>query len=737
MRSLKITALLIALTLTCNLFLFGQEKDDDRVVGLALSGGGAKGLAYIGMLEVIDSIGLPIDYIAGTSIGSIIGGMTALGYSPSYLQNLAGSMNWGYLLGNKVEREYLSESEKILRTCYQITFSVAKDFKIQLPSGVLNGQHIDDLFTRLYSPYYKITDFSQLPVPFLCIAIDLSTGKPVEFTEGYLPDAIRASMNVPLAMKPKQIGDKMYIDGGIVNNFPVQNLKERGVKYVVGLDVQHDLQVPDSIQTVFEVARQFMDVGRKSVNETGRALTDIYIQPDIRGMNMGSFAQNKSIIERGKEAVLKHVDDLSAMADSLKSLGHKPYKFLNTVPLDSVYVEKIEVEGLSKNDFNNVRHKITFNVPGYVQLDEIERSLNYLRGTFYFETVTYQLAPGENDAIVIFRFEKMPPNTVSAGMNFFRYKYATLMLNATFRHFGKLNSAFSIDLGISTFPYMYAEYVVVRKNFFDFGVAADVYSLPLLKYSSENNIPPSSKLIMLNTVTGVFAKANLSPYTSLSLSADFETFSRVSSISSVTAQSLGNLCLSSQLTLDVDKIDNMAFPKKGYRVYSRTKGIFYDFSANNSKPFMTTCFNATFATTTEMKRTNLSFITEANLGLTLFGGDFLPYMFYLGGIERHRFMNLIPFGGMGMMREKTNNLLSVRENVQFEFVKNHYTILAAEAATWHDDLTEEILSFDNTCFSLGLTYGWNTPVMIPLKLSAFKAIGRKGFEFYLSIGLSF
>ncbi|MDL2227802.1 patatin-like phospholipase family protein [Bacteroidales bacterium OttesenSCG-928-K03] len=710
---------------------FGQQCDD-KTVGVTFSGGGAKGLAYIGMLEVINKTGMPIQYISGTSIGSIIGGMIAIGYTPEYLEEIATNMDWMHLLGNRVSSDNLSFYEKNVRTNYFLTLPLDSSFNVRIPSGLLSGQRVEDLFTRLYSPYFMIDDFSKLPTPFFCIAIDLESGEPVELTKGYFPDAIKASMSIPIALIPKDIDNQKYIDGGFINNFPAANLKAKGVRTILGLDVQSDMRDPDSIKTVFDVMNQFMDMNRYKSNLESRSSVDLLIRPDVTGLNTGSFAQNQEIIRRGKVAAEEKYDELQYLADSLRNLGCEPFKYLDTRPLDSIYVESLMMTGLIKTNPNAINNCFTFKVPGYVKLDKIEETLENLRGTFFFKYVTYQLLPGKEGASMVLRFEEMSLNTVSLGFNFTKEKFATLMFNTTFRNIGGYvkGSYFTLDLGLSSYPYLYSTYLFATKKKFQPGVSLNVYTLPYFTYKEGF---PAGKYVLLNTSTDLFLKFNTSINSFIKIGTQFETFSRVVRVSAADIFNLGNLCLTGYFKFRMNTLDNDAFPKKGARIQYEGKGIFADFSRNSIKPFMINTFNSCFSFTNKYKHFDLTYNTYIDIGISLFNENFFPYQYYLGSYDSQPFMNMIPFAGFKHMQLSGNNLVHFKEDLQFNFLKRHYLILTFGAASVHNDIKTEFIDFENIYSYIGLSYGLKIS-NFPIKLSLNKSLNKRGLEFYLSIG---
>ncbi|HQH40844.1 MAG TPA: patatin-like phospholipase family protein, partial [Bacteroidales bacterium] len=193
--------------------LLAQHPQSRPKIGLVLSGGAAKGLAHIGVLKVLEEAGIPIDMVAGTSMGSIVGGLYALGYSADSLEKIALSQNWASLLLDEISRNNYSNDEKDEFDKYMVSFPV-KNLRPRLPGGLKTGQNISLFLNRLTLPAFNISDFSQLPRPFLCIAADIVTGEEVVLTKGNLAQALRASMAIPSVFTPVKIDNHLLVDGG-------------------------------------------------------------------------------------------------------------------------------------------------------------------------------------------------------------------------------------------------------------------------------------------------------------------------------------------------------------------------------------------------------------------------------------------------------------------------------------------------------------------------------------------
>ena len=236
---------------------FSQEKESKNPrVGLVLSGGGAKGLAHVGVLKTLDSLGVRVDYIAGTSMGAVVGALYASGYTGQQLDSIIRSTNFNLLISDKVPRNSKTFYERKNSEKYVLTLPF-NNFKIQLPSSISRGQNVFNLLSKLTLNVSGINDFSKLPIPFYCVATDIQSGEEVILDHGNLAQAIAASSALPTLFQPVKLNNKLLMDGGIVNNFPVNGLLSKNLDYIIGVDVQDDLLMVDELNSVSNIMLQF------------------------------------------------------------------------------------------------------------------------------------------------------------------------------------------------------------------------------------------------------------------------------------------------------------------------------------------------------------------------------------------------------------------------------------------------------------------------------------------------
>ncbi len=240
---------------------------------MILSGGSAKGLAHIGVLKVLEEAGIRPDYIGGTSMGGIVGGLYAIGYSADSLEKIVKNADWGYLLGDQVSRRSLTLEEKEDKDRFVISFPI-KGNKIKIPSGVINGENIEELLNTLCAPVYDIRDFENFPIPFLCVATNIETGKEVDFTSGYLPLVLRATMSIPSIFNPIEIQNDLLVDGGLVNNFPVARVKDMGADILIGVNVGFQYYKKNQLNSILRIIEQSIFFYGEALNRYNMELCD-------------------------------------------------------------------------------------------------------------------------------------------------------------------------------------------------------------------------------------------------------------------------------------------------------------------------------------------------------------------------------------------------------------------------------------------------------------------------------
>ncbi len=358
-------------------------------IGLALSGGAARGLAHIGVLRVLEQAGLPVDVIAGTSMGSVVGGLYAVGYDASQLETIVKAQPWPRLLTDPVDRRDLSVERKISEDRYLLTLPIEHG-GIHLPRGVVAGQRIWELLTRLTWPAHGVRDFRRLPIAFAAVATDLETGRAVVLDHGFLPDAIRASMALPSVFAPVEVEGRVLIDGGVVRNLPAQDARALGADLLICSDVTDPLEPRDSIVSLVDVLVQSMSFRIWDSEAAERARCDVLITPDVRGFAAFGFDRADELIARGEAAARAALPQIEQLA---KTAGARRRTAPRT-PLaqpDSVRLVAVRFDPPLPGQ------TIGVTPPVWISPEELGERVERLYATGRFTSVRYRLDAAEGE----------------------------------------------------------------------------------------------------------------------------------------------------------------------------------------------------------------------------------------------------------------------------------------------------------------------------------------------------
>src|SRR5690606_6915180 len=355
-------------------------------VGLVLSGGGAKGFAHIGVLKVIDSLGVKIDYVAGTSMGAIVGSLYASGYSGKQLDSIFKSLNFDDVVSDNLPRSAKTFYERDNSEKYAVTLPF-DNFKIKLPSALSRGQNVYNLLSKLTLHVSDVSDFDKLPIPFFCIATNIETGQAVMLDKGNLAKAITASGAFPSLFQPVIIDDNLLIDGGVVNNYPIDELRAKGMDIIIGVDVQDGLASREELVTAPDILLQINNY--RTINEMKKKAlkTDIYIKPDIKDFTVVSFSEGQKIIENGIASALLKAGELDKLPKSAKDFRHE----VAISTTDSISINSINFNGNERYTRAYILGKLNFKPNSTISYIDFNEGINNLVATNNFDTFQYEL----------------------------------------------------------------------------------------------------------------------------------------------------------------------------------------------------------------------------------------------------------------------------------------------------------------------------------------------------------
>ena len=342
MRCSYLLILVLLLTPTVSPPLSAESGQQRPKVGLALSGGGARGTAHVGVLQVIEELGIPVDYIAGTSMGAIVGGLYASGYDANEILGIVEDLDWEKAMTDRPERIHRTMRSKDLDRDFLIPHRVGFNRgRLQFPLGVVEGQHLDQVFHQLLMPVVGVTDFDDLPIPFRAVATDLATGDEVVLGQGSLANALRASMSVPGANTPVTIDDRLLVDGGMSNNLPVDVVRGMGADIVIAVDISSPMLSREQLTSVLSVTEQLTNfLTRRSTENQIESLgpRDILVVPDLEGFNSADFFRVLEIVEKGREAAEAQRDQFAQLPMDERPAPHETPEMAAEITVDYVKV---------------------------------------------------------------------------------------------------------------------------------------------------------------------------------------------------------------------------------------------------------------------------------------------------------------------------------------------------------------------------------------------------------------
>lgn len=402
-----------------------DQVDTERVkVGLVLSGGGARGIAHIGVLKALEEMQVPVDCIAGTSMGAVVGGLYASGYSPADIEALVRDTNWSEAFTDRPSRRYQTMRQKQLDSGFLIPHRVGMNGgEIQLPLGAIEGQHLDQILHRAMLAAKDISNFNKLPIPFRAVATDLVTGQEVVLAKGSLPDALRASMSVPGVFAPVEIDGRLLVDGGMANNLPISVARELCADVVIAVDISSPLLSKESLTSVVSVTEQMTNfLTRKNVEQQLATLGphDVLVVPQLEGFSSTNFDNALSIVQNGYDAVLLNKPLIAALSES----GYDRYAALGDIRQREEAPFVIEFIDIHNNSIINdeiLRSRIDLEMGEPLDLDRLERSLDDIYGIDIFQSVTYSLISeddGRTGVVINARARGWGPNYLQFGLRF-------------------------------------------------------------------------------------------------------------------------------------------------------------------------------------------------------------------------------------------------------------------------------------------------------------------------------
>jgi NTE family protein len=398
-----------------------SERPQRPKIGLALGGGGARGAAHVGVLKVLEELRIPIDYIAGTSMGSVIGGLYVVGYSPESLDKIIGQVDWGNLFVDSAPRKDTLFRQK--ENDYLVPPGVTLGIRhgVTLPAGLIAGRKLGFLLNTLTLPVAAIDNFNELSIPFRAVATDARTGEVVVLAHGSLPGAIRASMAIPVVFTPVEFEGRSLIDGGTSQNLPVQTVRAMGAEVVIAVDVASSSEIPkEGPRSVADMLGRLIDLPLLRNTLESRPLADLVITPDLHGLSSGDFAKAKEIIPKGEAAARAVVERLSRWSVSEEEYRAWQKSHRIALPEERPILDAVVVDAIPGFDTRRISRVIATRAGLPFNETVLQDDMRRIAGMGIWSNVEFRLekAEGKNVLHIIVTPKSWGPTYLNAGIDF-------------------------------------------------------------------------------------------------------------------------------------------------------------------------------------------------------------------------------------------------------------------------------------------------------------------------------
>ena len=702
----------IFFTMFLSFYLHSQVKEGFAVpknpkIGLSLSGGGAKGFAHIGVLKVLDSLGVKVDYISGTSMGAIVGGLYASGYTGKEIEKVVMETDFYTIIANEKNRKETTFFDKSVDK-YILNIPV-KDGKFNvLPKAISTGQKNIYLLKELFKNVSAINDFSKLPIPFMCIATNLESGKIEIFEQGDLVSSIMASSAFPSLMDPVKINDSLYIDGAMTINYPSKPLKDKGIDIVIGVDLSQGLANRDNLQSAIDILNQVIDFGIQKETKNQYQYTDVNIHPDLTGMTATSYDAKRAILDSGYVEAKKYVETLSLLPKRKDELLRVPLNsiYSNVYKIDSLILENSNIFGK-----NYVQGKMNLRVPSLQTYGGINQMIDRLYSTNNYRLINYDIVQ-KNDQNYL-KLNVTEDDTrffLKFGLHYDEVFKTGLLLNATAKRLLFRNSTVSLDVVVGDKPRYYLNYFIDNGYIPGFGVYASGMSLDLRDIGSnvyENWNWFRNEAFIQSVWRDKYAIGG-------GISHDYYEgkFTWESSHSNT------HNFINPYAFIKTDTQDNTSFPTKGLFLYAEGKVLDLLNKEQEGRTFQLKISS----------QINFPLNSWLTYRVGLFGGVTVGdeissfYQYRIGGLFEQNVGNFVKFQGYEFGQLHSKNLLTASSTFQFNFSKNYYADAHLSLGNLFNDIkVDDILHISES--SAGITAGYKSPFG-QIKLNYSRSLNR-------------
>ena len=430
-KSISILLCFSLIFLSGNIPSFSQNQTKPKVA-LVLSGGGAKGIAHVALLQKLDSLNIVPDLVVGTSMGSIIGGLYAIGYSGDSIASIVETIDWDFISENRISLKDVSIEEKGEFGKYLTELDLVKG-KPNFRNELLSDQGIRELFSELTYPVLGIDDFDDLPIPYRAIAVDIVKGKLVIIDKGKIRNAMRASMSIPGVFKPIEMNGTLLVDGGVLNNFPTDVAKDLGADIIIGSDVGGGMTPKEDLDNLTNLLFQTGMLNSNLLNSANRALCDILLVHKTKEIySFSDFNKLSAIYKSGIPAVNDNLEQLIKLSKQLKQFEQRKIK-LPEVP-EKLKIDRFKFENISEENLALVKARFNLKEGDYYEVKDVIDGIQHVMGTTLFENIIFDGAIHSNDVELVIKGVEHAQHRAKISLHYDDYRGVGVVLNYTGRN---------------------------------------------------------------------------------------------------------------------------------------------------------------------------------------------------------------------------------------------------------------------------------------------------------------
>lgn len=753
-----------------------QVRKTRPTVALVLSGGGAKGAAHVGVIKRIEELGIPVDMVLGTSMGGLIGGLYALGYTPAQMDTIISNIDWGWALSDKLSREYISYEDMKYKEKYMLSipfyyekeYFEAKvkndmkytfpdqrqdEFKIgadkvstltlmkknllgSLPSAYIYGQNVNNLISSLTVGYQDSIDFKELPKPFVCIAADMVSGKAKIWHSGKINQAMRSTMSIPGMFAPVRVDGMVLVDGGLRDNYPTTLAREMGADIIIGVDLSQGRKTYSEVNNIADIVFQGIDMLGMEAFDVNVNIPDVTIKPDLKGYGMLSFnpVAIDTIKNRGyaaalaKDSLLMKVASMTAISDM-----HTDKKSASAYTLDSLVISEVDIKGVMPKEKELLKNRFNLEFKDKISRQDLQDIVDDIYGTQAYDYVTYELLGSEEPYKLVLTCKKGPVHQFGLGVRADTEEIVSVLVNIGLNTHKMYGHTFDFTGRISANPRATIKWSYDAPKMPTLNVAASVRWTDMGLFNLWGN---DLSFGYLNAKQEIYLSNLKWKLFDMRVGARNE-FINIRNIKS--SQFIGDYDFS-QLSNDfitafaegrTDTFDDGYFPKKGFTVgagYAWTFGGF----PNNFNNFHTIQADAKVVVP---GGDIFAFIPSFNFRF-LFGDDVpVAYFNAMGGSIPGRYVDQqMAFVGINHLSAMKNILTIFRTDYRFRIAKNHYITGILNYARDCDDFKDYAIGLGY--FGAAAEYSFDT-IFGPITFNVHWSNLNNKVGAYLSMGYNF